>query len=270
MNDVEPIARLMDALNPWRESLVIVGGWAHRLHRFVPGVHLPSYEPLRTKDADITFSTISAPTGDMAGALKRAGFEEELTGDHKPPVTRYRLGKEDNGFYAEFLAPLFGDGKRRDGTEDATVLEAGVTAQKLRYLDLLLIEPITVDLSSASGIPTQIALSVRVVNPVTFIAQKLLIRKSRMPNKQAQDILYVHDTLELFSGEIDALRAMWNDRLKPKINPSIVKKIEDLSHSQFAQTTDAIRNAALIAPGRGLVAENVRAACQYGLSEIFG
>ena len=224
MNDVEPIARLMDALDPWRESLVVVGGWAHRLHRFVPGVQVPPYEPLRTKDADIAFSTLSAPTGDMAVALKQAGFREELTGDHKPPVTWYRLGDEDSGFYAEFLAPLFGNGMRRDGTEDATVLEAGVTAQKLRYLDLLLIEPISVDLSSANGIPTQTAISVRVANPVAFIAQKLLIRTSRMPDKQAQDILYVHDTLELFSAEIDALQAMWNDRLKPKIHQAPLKR----------------------------------------------
>ncbi|NJL18621.1 MAG: hypothetical protein HC938_17160 [Nitrospira sp.] len=270
MNDGEPLARLLDALDPWRDTLVVVGGWAHRLHRFVPGVQIPRYEPLLTKDADIAFSTVSAPTGDLAGALKHSGFDEELSGDHEPPVTRYRLGKDLGGFHAEFLAPLFGDGIRRDGTEDATVREAGVTAQKLRYLDLLLIEPISVDLSSASGIPTQKAMSVRVANPVTFIAQKLLIRKRRMPNKQAQDILYLHDTLELFSGEIEALRAMWTERLSPMINPSIVKQIEGLSQSQFARTTDAIRNAALIAPGRGLVPENLRAACQYGLSEIFG
>ena len=133
---------------------------------------------------------------DLMDGVRDEFFRADLTADALPGTVpegdSYRLGKEDNGFYAEFLAPLFGDGKRRDGTEDATVLEAGVTAQKLRYLDLLLIEPITVDLSSASGIPTQIALSVRVVNPVTFIAQKLLIRKSRMPNKQAQDDYQVH------------------------------------------------------------------------------
>lgn len=270
MNDVESIARLMDALAPWRESLVVVGGWAHRLHRLLPGVQMPSYEPLRTKDADVAFSATAAPKGDISAALRMAGFEEELAGEHKPPVTWYRLGKEDNGFYAEFLTPLTGGGIRRDGSVDATITKAGVTAQKLRYLDLLLIEPNTVDLSSAGGIPTQKALSVKVANPVSFIAQKLLIRTDRIPEKQAQDTLYVHDTLELFSRELDAMKVMWTDRLRPQILPQTVKKIEELSRSQFAHTTDAIRRAPRIAVGRGLIAENVRAACAYGLSEIFG
>jgi Nucleotidyltransferase len=69
MNDVESIARLIAALSPWKESLVIVGGWAHRLHRLAPGAQIPSYEPLQTQDADIAFSMVAGPTGDMTGAL---------------------------------------------------------------------------------------------------------------------------------------------------------------------------------------------------------
>jgi Nucleotidyltransferase len=270
MTDVESIARLIDALSPWLRSLVIVGGWAHRLHRLAPGAQTPSYEPLRTQDADIAFSTVAGPTGDMAGALKRAGFEEELVGDHEPPVTSYRLGKEHNSFYAEFLTPLVGSGTRRDGTEDATVRQAGVTAQKLRYLELLLMEPITVQLTSASSTSEQKALSARIANPVTFIAQKLLIRDKRTPNKQAQDVLYTHDTLELFAGELAALQALWRDRLKPSMPESVVKRVEALSISQFAVTDDAIRGAARIVPTRKLSAGMVRAACQYGVREIFG
>ena len=270
MNDVESIARLIDALSPWQQSLVIVGGWAHRLHRLAPGAQTPSYEPLRTQDADIAFSTDAGPTGDMAGALKRAGFEEEVVGEHRPPVTSYRLGKEHNGFYAEFLTPLIGSGMRRDGTKDATVLIAGVTAQKLRYLELLLMEPITVHLSTLGSTPEQRALSTRIANPVTFIAQKLLIRDKRKPNKQAQDVLYVHDTLELFSGELAALKTLWKDRLRPSMPESIVKSVEALSRSQFALTDDAIRGAARIVPTRKLSADTVRAACQYGTGEIFG
>jgi hypothetical protein len=269
MNDLDSIVQLMDALQPWRENLVIVGGWAHRLHRFLPRVNIPAYEPLRTRDADVAFSATAALEGDIAVALKAAGFEKELIGDHKPPVTLFRLGHEDDGFYTEFLAPLTGSGLRRDGSVDATITKAGVTAQKLRYLELLLMEPSAVELSPAKGIPTQEPLFVKVANPVTFISQKLLIRTDRAPAKQAQDTLYVHDTLELFSGELDAMKGVWNDRLRPQIPARTVKKIEELSRSQFAHTTDAIRSAALVAAGRRLTAENVRAACEYGLSEIF-
>jgi hypothetical protein len=33
MSDVDSLARLVGALRPWLDHLVIAGGWAHRLHR---------------------------------------------------------------------------------------------------------------------------------------------------------------------------------------------------------------------------------------------
>jgi hypothetical protein len=33
MEDAASLARLVEALRPWLGHLVIVGGWAHRLHR---------------------------------------------------------------------------------------------------------------------------------------------------------------------------------------------------------------------------------------------
>ena len=36
MEDFEAFARLVTALRPWLGQLVVVGGWAHRLHRFHP------------------------------------------------------------------------------------------------------------------------------------------------------------------------------------------------------------------------------------------
>jgi hypothetical protein len=32
-SDVEYFARLVDALEPWLDQVVIIGGWAHRLYR---------------------------------------------------------------------------------------------------------------------------------------------------------------------------------------------------------------------------------------------
>jgi len=34
VEDFEAFARLVTALRPWLGQLVVVGGWAHRLHRF--------------------------------------------------------------------------------------------------------------------------------------------------------------------------------------------------------------------------------------------
>jgi hypothetical protein len=55
MDDLFAIARLIDALRPWRKALVIVGGWAHRLHRLHPWAGTPTYAPIRTRDADVAF-----------------------------------------------------------------------------------------------------------------------------------------------------------------------------------------------------------------------
>jgi hypothetical protein len=41
-------ARLIEAVRPWLAHLVIVGGWAHRLHHPLAGK--PPYLPLRTRD----------------------------------------------------------------------------------------------------------------------------------------------------------------------------------------------------------------------------
>jgi hypothetical protein len=50
VEDFVAFARLVDALRPWLGHLVIVGGWAHRLHRFHPLATAPAYLAL-TSDA---------------------------------------------------------------------------------------------------------------------------------------------------------------------------------------------------------------------------
>ncbi len=111
------------------------------MHRFHPLANPPAHLPLRTRDVDLAFAADAALPGNLRTALGGAGFAEELFGDESPPATHYRLGEEDAGFYAEFLTPLHGSGVKRGGASDATVSKAGVTAQKLRYLELLLLAP---------------------------------------------------------------------------------------------------------------------------------
>ena len=100
----------------------------------------PNYQPLLTRDTDLAFANRAPLAGDIKSALAQAGFIEEFSGTHQPPVTRYTLGDDDAGFYAEFLTPLTGSETRRDGTADATMTKAGITTQKLRHLDILLLD----------------------------------------------------------------------------------------------------------------------------------
>jgi Nucleotidyltransferase len=264
------IARLIDALRPWLAHLVIVGGWAHRLHRFHPLANPPAYQPLRTKDADVAFSLKAPLEGDIGAALKAADFEQDFLGEHTPPVTHYRLGGDDQGFYAEFLAPRAGGPVRRDGKPDATVTKAGVTAQKLRHLNLLLMHPWRVGLGASVGVPLAVPTEVQLPNPVSFIAQKLLIQKHRPPDKRAQDALYIHDTLDLFGSHLEELRATWLDELRPEIPPKTAKEIERLHREQFGAVSDMIRTAARIPQDRAIPPERMQLACSFGLEEIFG
>jgi len=269
VDDSEAFARLLTALRPWLGQLVVVGGWAHRLHRVHPRANPPGHLPLRTRDTDLAFSPDEALAGDVRTALTDAGFTEELFGDDSPPAMHYRLGEEDAGFYAEFLTPLFGSEMKR-GKSDATLSKAGITAQKLRYLDLLLVRPWTVRVGPGKEVPFASDVELFVPNPTSFIVQKLLIHSDRPPRKKAQDILYIHDTLELFGGSLGELRRLWVEELRPGMVAKTARRAETTGQELFAEVTDAIREATRIPADRRLTPENVQRACEYGLAEILG
>ena len=102
MEDMEAFARLVTALRPWLGELMVVGGWAHRLHRFHRLATRRTTCRLRTRDTDLAFSPDRALGGDLRSALTDAGFTEKQFRDDAPPATHYRLGDEDAGFYADF------------------------------------------------------------------------------------------------------------------------------------------------------------------------
>ena len=269
MEDLANFARLIEAMRPWLIHLVIVGGWAHRLHRFHPLATDQEYQPLRTRDVDLAFSPTAPLDGDLSQALSKAGFEQELSGEFTPPVIHYRLGEEDTGFFAEFLTVKKGDGLRRDGQPDLTVSKAGITAQKLRHLELLLEAPWKVYIA-ADRVPVDRPVDLIVPNPVSFIIQKLLIQKHRDAEKQAQDTLYIHDTLELFGASLEELRNIWENNVRPTMVDKTARRAIAAGSDQFEKVTDVIRQAARIPQDRRLEPENLRAAVRYGLGEMFG
>lgn len=268
MNDFAALARLIQAIEPWRAHLVIVGGWAHRLYRFHPMANVPTYQPLLTRDTDLAFANQAPLEGDIKSALALAGFIEELSGTHQPPVTRYTLGDDDAGFYAEFLTPLQGSGVKRSGAPDATVAKAGITAQKLRHLDILLIDPWQITVGPDQGVPLPQPTDLQVPNPTSFIVQKLLIQESRSLAKRAQDVLYIHDALELFGGTLPGLNAMWQGRIRLGLAPKTARLVVELARESFSAVTDILRNAARIPQDRTLSPERMRATCELGLEEI--
>jgi len=268
MDDPAAFARLITALRPWLGRLVVVGGWAHRLHHFHPLANPPGHLALRTRDADLAFSPDEALAGDVRTALTNAGFTEEPFGDDAPPASHYRLGEDPAGFYAEFLTPLYGSGLKRDGKPDATLSKAGITAQRMRHLELLLVSPWSVRVGPEREVPIAADVDLLVPNPTSFIVQKLLIHADRPPHKKAQGILYIHDTLELFGGSLGELRQLWTDMVRPGMAVKTAKRAEAITRELFAEVNDTIREAARIPQDRRLAPQNVQRACEYGLGEI--
>lgn len=270
MNDFAAFAQLIQAIEPWRKQLVLAGGWAHRLHRFHPSAKALGYQPIATKDMDIVFGTGMVLEGSVRDALARADFKEEFSGEHRPPVTHYTLGDDGVGFYAEFLTPLRGSGTTRAGEPDATMTRGGVTAQKLKHLDLLLIKPWPIRIGADQGMPATKPIDVLVANPAAFIVQKLLIQKYRSAAKRAQDALYIHDTIELFGGALPTLNDLWRQFLAPTLGPKTVKRVAEESEKTFSSVTDAVREAARIPQDRALTPDRLRTLCQVGLKRILG
>lgn len=268
MNDLDALAKLAQALSPWHAHLVFIGGWAHRIHRFSPKANKLDNQPIFTRDTDLAFANKAPIEGDIKAALIDHGFKEQLGGEHKPPVAHYTLGEENGGFYAEFLTPLIGSGLKRSGAEDATMTMAGISAQKIRYLDILLVDPWVITLDPLSGMPLASSMDVQVANPLCFMIQKFLIQKDRNRAKQAQDVLYIYDTIELFGALLDEFHETWNRRISPELGKKLSNTVLTLSKSTFSSITDVIRDAALIPQDRKLSPEQIQRTCQLAFETI--
>ncbi|HEY6384926.1 MAG TPA: hypothetical protein VIX91_04510 [Candidatus Acidoferrum sp.] len=123
--ELEAFSKFIVALEPWLGEAVLVGGWAHRLYRLDPRARKLDYLPLTTIDSDVAVPPkLKKEESTVRKRLLEAGFEEEFTGEDRPPATHYHYGK-GGGFYAEFLAPLEGSEYDRKGKRKATILHDG-------------------------------------------------------------------------------------------------------------------------------------------------
>ena len=268
MNDLDALAKLAQALSPWRDHLVFIGGWAHRIHRFDPRANKLEYQPVFTRDTDLAFANKAPIEGDIKAALIQQGFQEKLAGEHKPPVAHYTLGDENGGFYAEFLTPLSGSGVKRGGGQDATMSMAGISAQKIRHLDILLVDPWVITLDPQLGISLPSSMDVKVANPLCFIVQKFLIQKYRPAAKQAQDVLYIYDTIELFGALLEEFHEAWKMSISPALGVKLSSTVLTVSQSTFSGVNDVIRAAALIPQNRKLSPEQIQQTCLFAFEII--
>jgi hypothetical protein len=271
MNDLEAFAKLVQALDQWRGQLVFIGGWGHRLHTLHPKANKLDYQPVFTRDTDLAFHSRIPLEGDIKSALIAKGFKEDLSGDFRPPIASYTLGDEQGGFYAEFLTPLIGSGYKRGGAADATIQAAGISAQKIRHLDILMVDPWTVTVGPPHNeVPLDVPAELQVANPLCFMVQKFLIKKDRKKAKQSQDLLYVYDTIQLFFQHLPQFKDNWEGVVKPALQGASEIVLKECAES-FASVTDELREAAEIPQDRnGLTAAEMQNVCKYAFSQIMG
>ncbi|CAD6560916.1 hypothetical protein LMG28727_07272 [Paraburkholderia kirstenboschensis] len=159
---------------------------------------------------------------------------------------------------------------KRDGQADATLRKAGISAQKLRKIEPLMLSPWEVTIPKGVGGADEDIPGLKVPNPVTFIAQKILIRDVRKrKGKASQDILYIHDTVQIFGDEVGSLAALWSDDLAAKLSLEERAAVIDGVDRIFSRVADDLRDAALIPQGRGLNPDEMRDVCEMVLKEIF-
>jgi hypothetical protein len=268
--DLENLGRLVDALTPWLDQVVIIGGWAHRLYRFHPLAQSLDYPPLMTLDADIALpGGLKVKGQDIHDRLTANGFRAEFLGHHKPPATHYQLSAQSGGFYAEFLTPLIGGAYARGGRRSATARIAGVVSQRLRYVDLLLGAPWTIVLSASDGFPFAEGKQVLVANPASFLAQKALVHTKRNRSERAKDILYIHDTFETFGARLADLRAEWITKIRLRLHTRSVRLVENAADTLFGEISDSVREASRMAQDRALTPETIREVCSLGFQQVY-
>ena len=223
----EAFARLVVAIEPWLEGVVIIGGWAHQLYRLHPSAQALDYVPLTTLDADVALpSALSVSGQSIRERLLANGFSEQSFGDDKPPATHYALREARTGFFAEFLTPLRGSEYHRRGERKATKRIAGVVSQQLRYAEILLHARWSIDIDQSAGFPLPGRRRVQVANPAGFLAHKLLVHQRRSRARFVKDILYIHDTLEVFGARLSDLNQEWREHVKPHLHVRAARTVE--------------------------------------------
>jgi len=184
---------VLSPLGDYLQEMVVCGSWTLFIYRNWV-LKRGDRAPVRTLDVDLAVpKRIPLTSEPLEKRLADAGFKEDLKGESKPPVIHFKL---PGAPYLEFVTPH--KGNRDQGTRE---VQAGVTAQELRFLEIVL------DHYREAPIPGT-ALRVRVTTPAAYIYQKGLSFVRRMnPDKKAKDLAYLFDLLyNLPELRADALR----------------------------------------------------------------
>ena len=175
---------------PYGDQVVIGGRMALVLYRHHDSFSKLTRPPLGTREVDAVVPR-SLPV--QGKPLVQALDDEGLVPFEAPGLHHIARGKQTfqdksrgkqhrANEYVEFVAP-----RRRD-EESMVHPQESLLASPLRFIDLLLVEPIIVDLDG---------LKIHVAGPAMFVAQKVLMRTSATGRREDKDLVSIFDAAQL-------------------------------------------------------------------------
>jgi hypothetical protein len=210
------LVRVVDALGEYRGDIVVTGGLAPVLYRvhFQPVESDP--EPLLTTDVDfvvpndLPYRHNESLRSRFEANRLRIFVSRGVTPNR--PNKQFVQKSEDNEkrvspVHAELLTPLLGSRTERDGEPKSPMeVQDGLTAEALRYLDLILDSPLEFDVSEISNPKSSTPLPVKMARPGAFIIQKLLCSEERSRSEnRIKDLAYCYDVALVTNGHWDEI-----------------------------------------------------------------
>ena len=169
-------------------NVVLIGSYCLPAYKDVLGMRLPT---IRTQDVDFLISyPYKGKKIDIESVLSDLGFSIGFNPDGSTYFT-------NGAFKIEFLTP-----EKGKGSDKAVLIkELGISAEPLRYMQMLFDEPINVQAKD---------FAYYVPNPWVFAFHKILIMKSRkVQSKKEKDILQIASILREVKSRPHDFRKSW-------------------------------------------------------------
>lgn len=200
----EAFRGVMTALKDYNKEIIVIGGFANALYEYHEKGQPSPLGTLSTKDMDLLVSNkVTIVNDSILKKLTHGGFEVEHISIENKYLTKFILPKTN--FEIEFLCPMMGGDPDREGNRQLVkVVQAGLHAQPLRYLDLAQYEPWTI-LSENIPFLKGMNLSIQIPSPGAYLIQKFIIRGERKPIYLQKDCFYVYELLLKFNKNLPDL-----------------------------------------------------------------
>jgi hypothetical protein len=269
------LAALIIALQPFRNEVVLCGGFAAWMYRFHPEFGSPHGVHQITLDIDWAVpKSLAQHELSVAEELKRREFVPIIFRGDSPPVIKYQHKRWGNNEPApvcvEFLTPLQG----RDKGKSAEKIQSSLNAILLRYMDLALDRPVLFDVSVVPKCTLPAGTSILVPHPANYMFQKALTApRRRKKAKMKKDLAYLYDAVLLTRPVWDRMLARISTFENQDERKKWLKKARTDLESWF-EMPDAFGNAAVAEvltaadPSNPLTPERVHRVMTHALPAI--